>query len=85
MARTNLEHATTTAGELEALRRDRAILDMVEADYRAKRPDGATLRTMYGGLLDIQTNMNDILAAFIRQLDGQCGTDRPSDRARSRA
>jgi hypothetical protein len=71
MARTKTEHVTITASELAALRRDAAILDMVEADYRAKRPGGLTIRSMFGGLLESKSTMQGILAAHVRRLDAR--------------
>lgn len=69
MARTKVEHVTIPASELASLRRDAAILDMVEADYRMKRPGGASIRSMFGGLLDSQATMDRILEPFVRPLD----------------
>jgi hypothetical protein len=78
MARTTLEYATIPARELDALRRDRSILEMVESDYRARRPEGPTLRQLFGGLLDSKRTIDGILAAHLRRLDDRAAADRPS-------
>ncbi len=83
MARTTKEAVMISRSKFDRLKRDAAILDLMESDYRRQRPDGPTLRSLFGGLVDSAGRIDAILAAHVRRLEARDGGSNRPDPAPS--
>lgn len=86
MANATTEEVSIAQEELESLRRDRMILNRIEAEFRRVNARGPSLRASVGGLIDAQRTIDEILANHLRRLDDRAAAGRrpAQDPTRSR-